>query len=288
MTRSKGFSVFKLLPPLAVLLLSSCSNLVLFNPRGQVGQDEKSLILTAIFLMLIVVIPVFILTLVFAIKYRASNRKAKYSPNWGDSAKIETVMWLIPVMIIVVLATVTWITTHKLDPYKPLEVQGKPITIQAVSMDWKWLFIYPEQGIASVNEVAFPAGVQVDFQITSDTVMNSFFIPQLGSQIYAMTGMETQLHIIADEPGTYDGMSANYSGAGFSDMNFKALAMTRDNFESWVRNAKSASRKLNQSNYAELAKPSRDNPVTYYSSVESHMFDSIVREYMHAGSDKQE
>lgn len=223
MTKANPFAALKWLSLAPALLLGGC-DMTLFNPKGQVGMDERTLIITATLLMLIVVIPVIVMTLAFAWKYRASNTQAEYKPDWHHSNRIEAVVWLVPCVIIAILGWITWESTHKLDPYRPLDSEVKPVTIQAVSLDWKWLFIYPEQGIATVNEIAFPKDTPVNFQITSDSVMNSFFIPQLGSQIYSMAGMMTKLHLIANEEGVFDGISANYSGGGFSGMRFKAIA----------------------------------------------------------------
>lgn len=220
------------------VLLSGC-NSALLDPKGQIGLEQRSLILTAFGLMLIVVIPAILMAVGFAWKYRASNKDAKYSPNWSHSNKVEAVVWTVPILIIIFLAVLTWKTTHALEPSKPLAHDEKPITIEVVSMDWKWFFIYPEQGIATVNEIAFPANTPVYFKVTSNSVMNSFFIPRLGSQIYAMAGMQTRLHLIANEPGTYDGISASYSGPGFSGMKFKAIATPdRAEFDQWVAKAK--------------------------------------------------
>ncbi len=262
-----------------VLLLSGCSSAVLLNPKGQVGGDERTLIAVAAGLMLLVIIPVIVMTFVFAWKYRASNKKARYEPDWSYSGKIEAAMWLIPTVIIIALATISWITTHSLDPFKPLKTPGDPVKIEVVSMDWKWLFIYPDQGVASVNEVTFPANTQVEFYLTSDTVMTSFFIPQLGSQIYTMAGMQTQLHLIADHEGVYDGIAANYSGAGFSGMTFKAHAVSNARFNDWIAKAKQSSNKLDFASYRQLAKPSENNPVEYYSTVSPNLFDQILNEY---------
>jgi cytochrome o ubiquinol oxidase subunit 2 len=265
------------------LLLAGCNSAIL-NPKGQVGQDEKNLLISAVLLMLLVVIPVIVMTLVFAWKYRASNTKARYEPNWSHSTVIEVVVWSIPCMIILVLAVLTWRSSHALDPYKPLQSDVKPITIEAVALDWKWLFIYPEQGIATVNEIAFPANTPVNFKITSDTVMNSFFIPQLGTQIYAMAGMETKLHLIANEPGEFFGISANYSGHGFSKMNFTAHATPdQAGFDAWVAKVKAAPQSLHAREFQELASVRNDKadyPVTYYSSVQDGMFKSLIDKYM--------
>ncbi|MFT5235952.1 MAG: cytochrome o ubiquinol oxidase subunit 2 [Shewanella sp.] len=265
----------------SVIMMSGCEGGVL-DPKGQIGIDEKHLIIVATLLMLIVVIPVIFMTLYFAWKYRDGREHEIYAPKWAHSKAIEIVVWLVPVVIVIILGGITWVSTHDLDPYKPLEHEAKPITIEVVSLNWKWLFIYPELGIASVNELAFPANVPVNFKITSDTAMNSFFIPQLGSQIYSMAGMATQLHLIANEPGTFDGISANYSGAGFTGMKFKAIA-TEDNasFDAWVANVRHKNNKLNKHTYQALAKPSENNPVEYYGSVSKGMFDHIVMQYMH-------
>jgi len=280
MKEKRPAGLFRLLPFASVLLLAGCSSAVVLNPKGQVGADEKSLIIVAAILMLIVVIPVIIMTLVFARKYRESNKKARYEPNWAHSKKIEAVMWLVPTVIIIALGTISWITTHSLDPFKPLAVSGQPIRVQVVSMDWKWLFIYPDQGVASVNELAFPADTPVDFYLTSDTVMCSFFIPQLGSQIYTMAGMQTQLHLIANEAGTYDGLAANYTGDGFSGMTFKAHAVSKSQFEEWIAKAKQSPDKLDFASYSQLAKPSENNPIEYYSTVGPHLFDQVLQKYM--------
>ncbi|WP_346429846.1 ubiquinol oxidase subunit II [Pseudomonas citronellolis] len=267
---------------LPLLSLGGC-NMVLFDPKGQIGADEKSLIITCTLLMLLVVVPVIVMTLAFAWKYRASNTKATYMPDWAHSTRIELVVWLVPCVIIAILGWITWESTHKLDPYRPLDSDVKPITIQAVSLDWKWLFIYPEQGIATVNEIAFPKDTPVNFQITSDTVMNSFFIPQLGSQIYSMTGMLTKLHLIANEEGVFDGISANYSGAGFSGMKFKAIATSEQGFQDWVAKVKAAPAGLQEEGFPELAKPSENVPATYFSSVTPDLFQHILTKHERAG-----
>jgi cytochrome o ubiquinol oxidase subunit II len=213
-----------------VTLLSGCSNLDILDPKGSVGVAERDLIATSTWAMLIVVIPVIALTLLFAWRYRASNKNAEYRPNWSHSTGIEIAVWTIPTLIILFLGVLTWTSTHELDPYRPLESSVKPINVEVVALDWKWLFIYPDLGIASVNQLAIPVGTPVNFNITSDSVMNSFFIPQLGGQIYAMAGMQTKLHLIADEAGDYAGESANFSGKGFSDMKFRAIATSPADF----------------------------------------------------------
>jgi len=264
-------------------LLSGCHYSVL-DPKGQIAADEKSLIITSTLLMLIVVIPVIVLTLWFAWKYRASNTSATYLPNWSYSHRIEAVVWAVPCAIVLVLGVLTWKTTHQLDPFRPIDSKVKPMTIEVVSLDWKWLFIYPEQHIATVNEIQFPAGTPVNFKITSDTVMNVFFIPQLGSQIYAMAGMQTQVNLIADEPGVYDGLSTNFSGAGFPDMKFTATASSQADFDAWVAKVKASPNKLSLDNYGELAKPSSKDPVKYFSTVEPVLFAAVLDKYMDKSS----
>lgn len=263
-------------------LMSGC-DWVIFNPKGQVGQDEKNLLITAVLLMLLVVIPVIVMTVLFAWKYRAAA-KARYEPNWGHSNAVEVVVWTIPCLIILVLGILTWRSTHELDPYKPLVSANKPIVIEAVSMDWKWLFIYPELGIATVNEIAFPQNTPVNFKITSDSVMNSFFIPQLGSQIYSMAGMVTSLHLIANEPGQYAGISSNYCGHGFSKMRFTARALAQPgDFAQWVNQVKSSQATLD-ANQLKALEANRNveqvYPVTYFSHVDQGMFSSILDKYM--------
>ena len=260
-------------------LLSGC-NMTVLDPKGQVGVDEKQLIITSTLLMLIVVIPVIVLTLWFAWHYRASNTKATYTPNWSYSHRIEAVVWGIPIVIILILGWITWRSTHELDPFRPLDSSVKPLEIQVVALDWKWLFIYPEQHIATVNEIAIPTDVPVNFKITSDSVMNAFFIPQLGTQVYAMAGMQTQVHLIANEAGVYDGLSANFSGPGFPDMQFKTHAGSKDEFDAWVKKAQASATKLDADRYRELAKPSEKAQVQYFSAVEPILYASVLDKYM--------
>ncbi|MFQ6372526.1 ubiquinol oxidase subunit II [Shewanella sp. YIC-542] len=262
-----------------VLFLAGCEGGVL-DPKGHVGLQEKNLIIVATALMLLVVIPVIFMTLYFAWKYR-EGRDEPYTPKWAHSKTIETVVWIVPVIIVIILGTIAWKTTHELDPYRPLDHERDHLTVEVVSLNWKWLFIYPEQGIAAVNELVFPTDVPVQFKVTSDSTMNSFFIPQLGSQIYSMAGMETKLHLIANEPGTFNGMSANYSGAGFTGMKFKATATATDaDFEKWVASVKATGSVLNSQSYAELAKTSENNPVQYYGAVSDGLFHEIVMKFM--------
>ncbi|RPE03577.1 cytochrome o ubiquinol oxidase subunit II [Candidatus Pantoea deserta] len=263
------------------LLMSGCDN-ALLNPKGQIALEQRSLILTAFGLMLIVVIPAILMAVMFAWKYRASNTEAKYSPNWSHSNKVEAVVWTIPILIILFLGVLTWKSTHALEPSKPLASDVKPVEIQVVALDWKWLFIYPEQGIATVNQIAFPANTPVSFKITSNSVMNSFFIPTLGSQIYAMAGMQTKLHLIANEPGTFDGISSNFSGRGFSGMKFKAIATKDDaEFQQWVAKVKAAPNTLTtMEDFEKLAVPSENHPVEYFSSANPELFKQVIAKFM--------
>jgi len=251
---------------------------VILDPKGPIGQDELSIIVYATFLMLIVVVPVIFLTFLFAWNYRASNPGANYTPNWEHSNKVAAFVVLAPCTIVLLLGITAWKSSHKLDPYRPLASNHEPVEVDVVALDWKWLFIYPKLGIAAVNEIAFPTDVPVTFNISSASVMNSFFIPQLGGQIYAMGGMQTKLSLIASQAGSYDGISAQYSGAGFSGMKFKALAMNQQGFENWIAKARLSPARLDRLRYTALSKPSQDHPVEYFSSADPQLFQEILRE----------
>jgi cytochrome o ubiquinol oxidase subunit 2 len=262
-----------------VFLISSCSSAVVFHPKGAIGVSEKSLILTAASLMLIVVLPAIMMTVTFAWRYRESNKNAKYKPEWAASKKIEIAIWTIPSLIIVILSILVWKASHALDPYRPLKSQVKPLIIEVVSLDWKWLFIYPEQHIATVNTLVIPTDVPIHFFLTSDTVMNSFFIPQLGSQIMTMAGMQTQLNLIANVPGLYNGISSNFSGVGFTGMNFQVIANSENEFYEWVDTIQKNSRKFELNSYSELAKPDIHHTVMYFSSVPTGLFKDIINQH---------
>ena len=278
MSKNRYPRLLGIVPLLGTLLLGGC-NMTLLNPTGQVGLEQRNLIITATLLMLLVVIPVIVMTFLFAWKYRASNTNATYTPKWNHSTKIEIAVWTVPILIIIALGYVTYVSTHELDPYRPLESDVKPITIEVVSLDWKWVFIYPEQGIATVNKIVFPTNTPVNFKVTSDSVMNSFFIPGLGGQIYAMAGMQTKLHLIANRDAEMEGISANYSGAGFTGMKFKAISTSQENFDAWVSEVKKAPKQLESAEYEALTKPSQNNPVELYSSVTPNLFQIIVDKY---------
>ena len=263
-----------------VLILTGCDQLLLFNPKGPVGNTERSLIIISFVLMLIVVIPVFIMAFWFALKYRVSNTHSTYAPKWDYSAAIDWVIWLVPVAIVTVLAYLAWSSTFSLDPYKSIRSENKPLRIDVVSMDWNWLFIYPDQDIAVVNELVFPAGVPVKFRLTSATVMTSFFIPQLGSQMYAMAGMQTQLNLLADEPGTYTGQNQEFSGEGYADMHFQVTVNSSEQFEEWVKKVKGSSDKLDLARYEELSKPTKGGLEIHFASVGPNLFEYILNTYM--------
>jgi cytochrome o ubiquinol oxidase subunit 2 len=254
-------------------------NIAVLEPKGVIAQKERDLLIITSLLMLIVVIPAILLTLIFAWVYRKGNTKAKFSPDWSHSNVAEIFWWGIPSLIIIVLAVLTYESSHALDPYKPIETGKKPIHIQVVALDWKWLFIYPEESIATVNFIQFPVDTPVNFEITADAPMNSFWIPQLGGQIYAMPAMRSKLHLMATEEGTFRGCSANISGVGFAGMVFQAKASTQAEFEAWVQSVKGSSQVLNLETYDILMQPSEYNPVTFYRLEESDLFDHIVTKY---------
>lgn len=265
-------------------LLTGCKDLVLIHSKGMIGKDERDLIFTAVALMLLVVVPVIILTLVFAYKYRDTNPNAKYDPDFTHSTKIEVVIWGVPIIIIGILAAIVWKSTHALDPYKPIEVEGaKPVNVEVVALDWKWLFIYPEQHIATVNYLQLPVGVPVNFKLTADAPMNSFIIPQLGGQIYAMAGMKTQLHLVADEEGVYDGRGYVINGEGFNGMHFKAHVTSQAEFDNWVNEVKNSPNNLTTDAYKELSKPTQYVQPQFYGTVADNLFDNIVMKYMMPG-----
>src|SRR5215204_2770031 len=262
------------------LLTSGCGLMEapIINPKGPIAEAQRDILFRGLAIMLIVVIPVFVLTFWFAWRYRASNTMSLYEADWM-SAKVDAIIWVVPALIVISLGVHVWVYTHKLDPYKLLQSSVEPVEVQVVAQDWKWLFIYPAQGVATVNELAFSSEVPLRLKITSDTVMNSFFIPALGGQIYAMAGMQTQLNLRANEPGRFVGRNTQYSGRGFSDQHFAAIAMTPLDFDVWIKQVGLSPKKLDAGTYAELAKPSAAHPVVHYSRVESGLFDGIIRKY---------
>ena len=276
--------LYRLSVALPAALLTGC-NTVLMHPAGAVASQQGHLIVVATVLMLLVIVPVMALTVLFAWRYRKSNTSATYLPDWDHSTQLELVIWAAPLLIIIALGAVTWISTHTLDPYRPLRridadhavtSEMKPLTVEVVALDWKWLFIYPDQGIATVNELAAPVSVPITFKITASTVMNSFFIPSLAGQIYAMPGMETQLHAVMNQAGAYDGFSANYSGAGFSDMHFKFHGLSAAEFDQWVAQAKASGQTLDRARYLQLERPSEREPVQRFATVSEGLYEGIL------------
>lgn len=267
-----------------VVWLTQSANMPVLNPKGSIAEKERWLILVGLLLSIIVVLPVFIMLFGIAWKYRASNKKARYAPEWDHSRLLETLWWGIPCVIIFVLAIITWRATHELDPYKPLESKTKPITIQVVALQWKWLFIYPDQRVASVNFLQIPVHTPINFEITADAPMNSFWIPSLGGQVYAMSGMTTKLHLEATEPGDYHGSSANISGEGFAGMDFIARASTKAAYTQWVQAAQSAPDALTLDQYNQLAQPSENTPPATYKLVQQDLYNRVIMKYMAHGS----
>lgn len=262
------------------LLISGCK-FAMLAPKGAIAADEKSIMITSASLMLIVVVPVVILTFIFAWRYREGNTKAKYTPEWSHSTILEVIWWSVPCLIVIALGVITWNSTHRLDPYKPLDIKDvKPITIEAIALEWKWLFIYPEQNIATINFLQFPVNVPIRFLISAEGPMNSFQIPQLAGQIYAMAGMQTKLHLIANEVGDYQGISANFSGDGFSDMKFTVRVSSPEQYADWVNSAKQSPEKLTMTAYNKLIEPSQKLAVHYFSSVNKDIFETVVMKAM--------
>jgi cytochrome o ubiquinol oxidase subunit II len=269
---------------LPLILLSACDTVVL-NPSGDIAAQQGKLLVASTLLMLLIIVPVIILTLLFAWRYRKNNTTAKYDPDWDHSTMLELVIWGAPLLIIIAIGLLTWVGTHLLDPYRPLQrldanrplpTGVKPLEVQVVALDWKWLFIYPEQGIAAVNELVTPVDVPVRFSITASTVMNSFYIPALAGQIYAMPGMDTKLNAVINKPGEYEGFSANYSGAGFSHMRFKYHGVSAADFGNWVQKAKAGGGDLNRAAYLALEKPSERDPVRRYGAVTPGLYNAVV------------
>lgn len=256
------------------------SSLAVLNPEGQIGSQQRDLLLFACLLSLVVVIPVYGLLFFTAWRYRSSNKKATYKPKWAHNRALEITWWGIPCILIVILAVVTVKSSHDLDPYKPLSSEKKPVTVQVVALEWKWLFIYEDYNIASVNHLEIPEKTPINFKITADAPMNSFWIPKLGGQVYAMKGMETKLHLIADQTGTYSGSSANLSGEGFAGMKFDVRSSTTAQFNDWVARAKKTPDALTSNIYDELAKPSTNHKTKVYASVDSKLYSTILHKYM--------
>lgn len=282
---------FRYLLVSGLLLLAGCDTVVL-NPAGDIAARQGQLVIDSTLLMLLIIVPVIALTLLFAWRYRADNSKATYTPDWDHSTQLELVIWAAPLIIIIALGAMTWISTHTLDPYRPLDriaenrpipAGVEPLEIQVVALDWKWLFLYPEQGIATVNEVAAPVDRPIRFRITASTVMNSFYIPALAGQIYAMPGMETQLNAVINRPGNFEGFSANYSGEGFSHMRFRFHGVDNAGFEAWVQKNRASGATLTRDDYRQLEKPSARDPVRYYAAVAPALYHAILNRCVEPG-----
>jgi cytochrome o ubiquinol oxidase subunit 2 len=256
-------------------MLSGCSEGVL-DPKGPIAAAERLILFNSLGIMLAIVIPTILATLGVTFWFRSSNRRARYRPNFTYSGRLELLVWSIPAMTVLLVGGVAWIGSHDLDPRRPIASPVRPVSIQVVSLDWKWLFIYPELGIASVNQLTIPVDTPVSFELTSSGVMNSFFVPQLGSQIYTMAGMVTRLNVQADHTGTYHGLSAQYSGSGFSDMHFSVAAVPTQDFDKWVAAAQSDGPVLDAQAYADLAKPSMAAAPFTYRAVAPDLFNSIL------------
>jgi cytochrome o ubiquinol oxidase subunit 2 len=262
----------------AAVVVASCQPAGVLDPQGPIASAQLLLLINSTAIMLVVVVPVILATLGFAWWYRSSNARASRAWDEAYEGRIEFVTWSIPALIVILLGGVIWIGAHQLDPRAPIPADAKPLRVDVVALDWKWLFIYPDQGVAAVNQLVVPAGTPVGFRLTSATVMNSFFVPQLGSQIYTMGGMTTHLNLLAAEPGEYPGFSANFSGNGFAEMRFIAKAVPAGDFDAWLAQARGVGSALDDAAYAELAKPSEAVPPMTYRSVEPNLFEHIIEQ----------
>ena len=275
MAISRTKQLFLLLSLIVALALSGCDWAVL-DPQGPIGDQDKTILVDSVAIMLAIVVPTILATLAFAWWFRSSNTKAIYRPGFDYSGRLELIVWSIPLLTIMLLGGVIWIGSHELDPARPLASEVEPLEVQAVSLDWKWLFIYPKQRVASVNELVIPAGTPVHFSLTSASVMNAFFVPQLGSMIYTMNGMTTQLNLRANEPGTFIGESSHFSGDGFSDMRFDVRAERADRFATWIELVRDKGRTLDDESYAALAKPSVSRSPFTFGFADPELFTKIV------------
>lgn len=273
-----------ILGTLVMISLTGCKEhaVGMLNPKGIITYHERKLLFDTLALMLIVVLPVIVMSLTFVYHYQVSHRVTDYKPNWAHSYFLESIWWTVPCVIVVILAVITWEKTHELDPYNRIAgATGEPMLIQAIATEWKWVFIYPEQNIATVNYLEIPVNRQVEFWITADNApMSAFFIPQLGSQIYAMAGMRTRLHLLANEIGVYEGLNTQYNGQGFADMNFKVHVVGQGDMEAWVAKVKSSASSLTKTEYDKLLKPTIGNKPTFYAGVEKGIFENAIKIYM--------
>lgn len=266
-----------------LFLLGGCRGFGVLDGAGPVGRDDAIILIDATAIMLAIVVPTILLAFWMAWRYRASNTKAEYLPEWAYSGRIEAVVWAIPILTITFLGGVIWIGSYKLDPFKPLPSKVPAVDVQVVSLDWKWLFIYPQQGIATVNQLVIPAGTPVNFHITSASVFNVFFVPRLGSMIYAMPGMVSQLHMQADNPGQLWGTSAHFSGDGFSDMQFPVKSVPAADFGAWVAGVKGSGPVLDRASYSVLVRQSQNDPASSYRAVDPGLFEAIATQKLPPG-----
>lgn len=275
--------VIGLLIVTVLVLVTREASFSILQSKGVIANDQRGLIVFTTVLSLIVIIPVFIMVFVITWRYRADKPHGKYRPKWHDSKLLETIWWGVPILIITILGFVIYTSSHRLDPFRALDSDKRAVTVQVVALQWKWLFIYPEQGIATVNYVQFPEDTPVKFEITADAPMNAFWIPQLGGQVYAMNGMQSELNLMADEVGVYDGSSSNISGEGFAKMRFKAEAVSQADFDRWAASVKADKRALTSGTYITLAAPGTDIPIKQYGSVEQGLFGGIIAKFMGHG-----
>ncbi|MGH2612593.1 MAG: ubiquinol oxidase subunit II [Rhabdochlamydiaceae bacterium] len=262
------------------MLYLDIGTIAVLVPMGEIAAKERDLLVISTWLMSIIIIPVFIATIWIAWRYRAGNTKAKYDPNWENSNVAEFIWWLVPCIIVAILSVLTWKGCHELTPFKPIESSVAPLRIQVVALQWKWLFIYPDYKIASINFLQFPKETPLNFEITADAPMNSFWIPQLGGQVYAMPAMRSKLHLIAHEEGLFTGSSANLSGKGFAGMTFQAKSCTKAEFDAWIQEMKQSPNLLNQNTYDVLTAPSANQPITPYLLQVEDLFERIIMRYM--------
>jgi len=286
--KSSMKTALKIILPLLLVVILVAAAVVFFhgvdvavlNPQGEIADQQRTLLVFASGLSLIIVIPVYSLLLFFAWRYRDSNKKAAYRPEWANNKWLEITWWGIPTIIVLVLAVITWRTSHELDPYRALESDKEPVKVQVVALQWKWLFIYPQQQVASVKLMQVPEQTPIELSLTSDAPMNAFWVPSLGSQIYAMSGMSSKLHLLADHSGDYRGSSANISGEGFSDMTFTVRASTREDFDAWAQTIRQDSPGLDLAAYGDLAKPGTVDQPAFYTLADPHLYDKIIMKYM--------
>lgn len=284
MQKSLAKCLYIMLTAFILFTLAGCKEHAqgMLNPQGLIASEERKLFFDTLALMLIVVLPVIIMSFTFVYHYQVSHKIRAYKPNWSHSYFLETLWWGIPCVIIVVLAVLTWKKTYELDPYRKIAgLNEPPLLIQVVALPWKWLFIYPEQNIATVNDLVIPVGRQVEFWITADNVpMSAFFIPQLGSQIYAMAGMRTRLHLVANQAGVYEGLDTQYNGGGFSDMHFLVHAVEPADMQHWIDQSKLVSHQLTDTTYTALLVPSQNNLPQIFSGISANLFNDIIMKYM--------